>query len=81
MPLDAAGMAKLRAMRGKGKKSSEKKGSSSKKSKKDSKKKEKKDLVKEHVKLVSVLKGAKPKAIKSELMKQKMELAELKKKK
>lgn len=82
MVLDAAGMAKLRAMRGKGKKkSSEKKDSLGKKSKKDSEKKEKKALVKEHVKLVKVLKEAKPKAIKAELMKQKMELAELKQKK
>ncbi len=80
MPLDAAGMAKLRAMRGK-KKSSEKKGSSGKKSKKSSEKKEKKMLVKEHMNLVKVLKEKKPKAIKAELKMQTKELAELKKKK
>lgn len=79
MPLDAEGMAKLRAMRGK-KKSSEKKGSSGKKSKKSSEGKEKKMLVKEHMKLVKVLKEKKPTALKAELKMQKMELKELKKK-
>jgi hypothetical protein len=77
-PLDAAGMQRLRDMRGKGKKKSSEK---EKKGKKNSEGKEKKALVKEHVKLVSVLKGAKPKAVKTELMKQEKELAMLKKKK
>jgi hypothetical protein len=79
MPLDAAGMQRLREMRGK-KKSSEKKGSSGKKSKKSSEGKEKKMLLKEHTKLVKVLKEKKPKALKSELKMQEKELAMLKKK-
>jgi hypothetical protein len=82
MPLDAEGMAKLRAMRGKGKKSM--KGSSGKKSKKgkkDSEGKEKKMLVKEHMKLVKVLKEKKPTALKAELKMQTKELAKLKEKK
>ena len=71
-PLDADGMAKLRAMRGKGKKS--KKGSSGKKAKKGSEGKEKKMLLKEHTKLVKVLKEKKPKALKAELNMQTKEL-------
>jgi len=87
-PLDADGMAKLRAMRGKGKKSKKgssgkkaKKGSSGKKAKKGSEGKEKKALVKEHVKLVKVLKEKKPKSLKAELKMQTKELAELQGKK
>ena len=79
MPLDAEGMAKLRAMRGKGGSKKGSSGKKEKKGKKDSEGKEKKMLVKEHTKLVKVLKEKKPAALKSELKMQTKELKELKK--